>query len=748
MTSNRAGPSSFIIASLFLLEACHSSSDDGGGTPPPPPPPPPPGTVVGLDARPSNLTCVAPPKTTGGGATIQTQRVFPGLTFNQPLAMLQAPGDDTRWFVVQKGGTVRVFQNTPNVATASNFISVTVNASSEGGLLGMAFHPQWATNRFAFLSFTEGTPMVSTVARFTSNDGGFTLSLGTRANIIRVPQPAGLDNHKGGHIAFGPDRLLYFGLGDGGGGGDPENTAQDTTDLLGSMLRLDVDGGTPYAIPASNPFASAALCDQRAHTVSTDNCPEIYAWGLRNPWRWSFDSASATPDLWLGDVGQGAFEEIDRVERGGNYGWDCREGTSTHSSAAPVCSTATGLIDPVHQYGRSLGFSVTGGYVYRGSAIPGLVGNYLFADFGSGRIWRLVPSGSGFAAEELLDTSLSIASFGQGNDGELYVVDLTGGGLHKIVPAGGQSPGPPVATQLSATGCMNPANPALPASGLIPYEPAAPFWSDNATKERWLALPNSTSIGVGSDGDLNFPNGTVLVKHFRLGGALIETRLFMRHPDGDWAGYTYEWNSQRTDATLVQGGKTVSVGSPPQNWIFPSGNDCLTCHTTAAGFSLGLEAAQLNHDFLYSSTGRTANQLRTLDAITMFTTPLGDPALQPSMPDPFDASAPLAQRARAYLHTNCAHCHRTGGPTPSPMDLRYSTLLSSTNACGVAPQSGDLGLGGGARIIAPGDAGSSVLPARMNRRDANGMPPLASNVVDAAGVALVQQWIASLTTCQ
>ena len=238
------------------------------------------------------------------------------------------------------------------------------------------------------------------------------------------------------------------------------------------------------------------------------------------------------------------------------------------------------------------------------------------------------------------------------------------------------------------------------------------------------------------------------MKHFRLGGALIETRLFMRHPDGDWAGYTYEWNSQRTDATLVQGGKTVSVGSPPQNWIFPSGNDCLTCHTTAAGFSLGLEAAQLNHDFLYASTGRTANQLRTLDAITMFTTPLGDPALQPSMPDPFDASAPLAQRARAYLHTNCAHCHRTGGPTPSSMDLRYSTLLSSTNACGVPPQSGDLGLGGGARIIAPGDAATSVLPARMNRRDANGMPPLASNLVDTAGVALVQQWIASLTTCQ
>ncbi len=746
MTSNRAGPSSLIVASLFLLEACHSSSDDGGAVPPPAPPPP--GATVGFDARPSNLTCVAPPKT-AAGAAVQVQRVFPNLPlFNQPLAMVQAPGDDTRWFVVQKGGTVRVFQNTPNVATASNFISVSVNANSEGGLLGMAFHPDWATNRFVYLSFTEGSPMVSTVARFTSNDGGFTLTPGTRANIIRVPQPAGLDNHKGGNIAFGPDGLLYLGLGDGGGGGDPESTAQDTTDLLGSMLRLDVDGGTPYAIPPDNPFASGAICDQRAHTVASGNCAEIYAWGLRNPWRWSFDSASATPDLWLGDVGQGEFEEIDRVERGGNYGWDCREGSATFSSPAASCSTATGLIDPVHQYGRALGFSVTGGYVYRGSAIPSLVGHYVFADFGSGRIWRLVPSGGGFTAEELLDTSLSIASFGQGNDGELYVVDITGGGLHKIVPAGGQSPAPPVATQLSATGCVNSSNPALPASGLVPYAPAAPFWSDGATKERWLALPNSTSIAVGPDGDFNFPNGTVLMKHFRLNGALIETRLFMRHPDGDWAGYSYEWNAQRTDATLVQGGKTASVGSPAQNWIFPSGNDCLTCHTASAGFSLGLEAAQLNHDFAYPSTGRTANQLRTLDAVTMFATPLGDPALQPSMPDPFDASAPLAQRARAYLHTNCAHCHRTGGPTPSSMDLRYATPLSATNACGVAPQSGDLGLGGGARIIAPGSASTSVLVERTNRRDANGMPPLATSAVDTAGVALLRQWIDGLTTCQ
>jgi len=733
MAANRLGPTVVVIASVLLLEACHSSDDD------PTPPPAPPGPTVGLDARPSNLTCIAPAKTVASGTAIQLQRVFPNLTFNQPVAMLQAPGDDSRWFVLQKGGTLRVFPNTAN-PTASTFISLTVNANSEGGLLGMAFHPQWATNRQAFLSFTEGSPMVSVVARFTSTDNGVTLNP-TRTDIIRVNQPA--DNHNGGQIAFGSDTFLYFGLGDGGNGGDsPQMTGQDTTDLLGSFLRLDIDtSGAPYEIPPNNPFAGAPMCTAD-HTVSANNCPEIYAWGFRNPWRWSFDSA--TGDLWVGDVGQGAREEIDRVQRGGNYGWNCREGLITYNG----CSTpSTNFIDPVHDYDRSLGVSVTGGYVYRGSAIPALVGSYLFSDYGSGIIWRLVPNGSsGFTSEQLLDTSLAIASFGQGNDGELYVVDIVGGGLHKIVPAGGGTPTSPVPTLLSQTGCVSPQNPSQPATGLIPYAPAAPFWSDNATKERWLAIPNGTSIGRAADGDFSFPYGTVLMKHFRLNNQLVETRLFMRHPDGDWAGYTYEWNAQRTDATLVEGGKTVPIGS--QSWIFPSGNDCLTCHTSAAGFALGLEAVQLNRDFTYASTGRTANQLRTLDTITMFTTPLGDPALQPTMPDPSDTSVPLGQRARAYLHTNCAQCHRPGGVAQNSMDLRYSTLLSSMNACGVSPQSGDLGLGAAARIIAPGSAANSVLAARMNGRDANAMPPLASNLVDTAGVALIQQWINGLTTCQ
>ena len=237
------------------------------------------------------------------------------------------------------------------------------------------------------------------------------------------------------------------------------------------------------------------------------------------------------------------------------------------------------------------------------------------------------------------------------------------------------------------------------------------------------------------------------MKHFRLNGALVETRLFMRHPDGDWAGYTYEWNAQRTDATLVQGGKTVAIGA--QSWIFPSGNDCLTCHTAAAGFALGLEAAQLNRNFTvreHGAHGEPAAHARRDHDVHDAARRSGAAAVDAGPVR--HRGAARAARAGLSAHELRAAATAPSGPTPSSMDLRYSTLLSSTNACGAPPQSGDLGIGAAARIIAPGSAANSVLVARMNRRDANGMPPLASNVVDAAGVALLQQWIASLTTCQ
>ena len=412
---------------------------------------------------------------------------------------------------------------------------------------------------------------------------------------------------------------------------------------------------------------------------------------------------------------------------------------------AGIVAKASGLIGPVHEYPRTDGVSVTGGYVYRGSEIPELIGNYLFADYGSGRLWRLIDDGIGNLTEELLlDTGLSIASFGQSDEGEVYVVDIGGGTLHRIVrdsaPTTADVPG-----RLSETGCVLTSDPSQPESGMIPYGLIAPFWSDGADKTRWLAIPDGTSVTVAANGRLEFPSGSVLLKQFHLNGNLIETRLLMRHPDGVWAGYTYEWDAALQDGVLVTGGKTSNVDG--QDWIFPSSAQCNTCHTAAAGRALGLETLQLNRTLTYPATGRSANQLDTLANVDVLAGFSGDTDSMTRLVDPMDNTAALTDRARSYLHTNCSQCHRPGGTAPTDLDLRFGASLSQTNACEELPNNGDLGLGAGARIIAAGDAASSIMIERMNRRDAHGMPPLGSTIVDAPGVALMTDWVNGLVNC-
>jgi len=421
---------------------------------------------------------------------------------------------------------------------------------------------------------------------------------------------------------------------------------------------------------------------------------------------------------------------------------------ATHCFEPSSGCNQTGLVLPVTEYLHgSDGQSVLGGYVYRGSAIPDLVGKYVFADTFSGRIWMLEDNGLGaYTRTLLLDTNVVISSFAEGNDGELYLLDLISGGIHKIVAGSGGGGTDTIPTLLSDTGCFDPVDPTIPAGGLIPYSINAPFWSDGAEKDRYLAIPNGTTITVNVNDDWTFPNGSVLVKNFRLDGELFETRLLMRHPDGVWAGYTYEWNEDGTDATRVIGGKTKLVNGQP--WIYPSEGQCDSCHTSAAGFTLGLESSQLNRDSTYPSTGRTANQLVTLDHIALFGGPLPNvPNNQPRLADPANTAESLNDRARAYLYSNCSQCHRPGGPAPSSMDFRYQTALNGTFACNVVPQHGNLELGGAARLIVPGSAANSIVVNRMSRRDVHGMPPLASNFVDTQGAALLTAWINSLATC-
>lgn len=703
-----------------------------------------PTVLSGLSERPSNTTCVAPDRPVQT-TSITTEDAFPALPLlAQPVGLLQAPGDPSEWFVIEKGGRVVRFDNAPSVSATSTFIDIrsptdpidVESGPSEAGLLGMAFHPDYGdTNWYVYLSYNLGGPLRSVIARFESKDNGLTLDAADATVLITLTQP--YPNHNGGQIAFGPDGYLYIHFGDGGSGGDPGDRAQNTSNLFGAMLRIDVEGGTPYGIPADNPFSGNGLCNDGDGPQA---CPEIYAWGLRNAWKWSFDDV--TGQLWLGDVGQNAWEEIDLIELGGNYGWRCREGAHDYNLSG-VCPP--GLIDPVIEYSHAVGNAVTGGYVYRGRAIAELAGRYVFADYGTGKIFASTDEGGGqLGFEELLDSPYFISAFAPEANGELLFLNYGGGDIQRIVSSGGGSTDL-VATELSASGCVDPTDPTQPAVGLIPYELNAPFWSDGAAKERWYAIPDNATIDVAADGDWLFPIGSVLVKNFRLGGQLIETRLFMRHTDGQWAGYSYEWNDTQTEATRLFGGKTKSIAG--QEWIYPSGSECLQCHTAAANFSLGLEHGQLNRDLTYPSSGLTANQLGTADAVDLLTLPLSDaPANLPRFAEPDDTAASLESRARSYLHSNCAGCHRPGGPTPSGMDLRHDTGLQATNTCDVVPASGDLGIAG-ARLIAPGDPASSLLVVRASRRDAHGMPPLGSNIVDAAGVQLLSEWITGLNVC-
>lgn len=703
--------------------------------------------AFGLDTRPDNRTCIAPDRPTGD-ATVSVSDPYPSLPdFVQPTKLLQEPAGAGRWFVLQKTGQIMTFAAT-NPSAANEYMDLTdtraIRTSSEGGLLGMAFHPDYPSTPEIFLSYTidhTGPPMRHIVSRMVL-DNVTSPGAGTSEQIIlEVDQD--FDNHNGGDIAFGADGLLYFGLGDGGSGNDPLARAQDTTRLLGSMLRIDVIGtGADYNIPADNPFSGNALCGA---SDNADDCPEIYAWGLRNPWRWSFDPDSGA--LWLADVGQGAREEVNIIERGGNYGWRCREGTRDTSNAAD-CPPG-GLIDPVTEYPRSLGNSITGGQVYRGTSIPSLAGLYVFADYGSGRFWAARPDGQGgYENDELIDTNLNPTAFNYGPDNELYFVNIDGsngtGRVRRLEP-----PSNPVADTipalLSDTGCVSAANVTEAYDGLLPYDLNAPFWSDGAAKDRYIGLPNGSTISINASGDFEFPNGTVIVKNFRLAGELVETRHLMRHTDGIWAGYTYEWNAAQTEATRVRGGKVRNVNG--QDWIYPSEAQCMECHTGAAGFALGPEIAQLNKTFTYPSTGRNANQLETIEHVMMFASALPDTvdALD-ALTDPTDTALPIASRARAYLHTNCAQCHRPNGPTPSTLDLRYDTLLADTNACDAIPLEGDLGITN-ARLISPGNAASSLVIERMQRRDIHGMPPAGSSVIDSSGVATVADWINSLSDC-
>ena len=701
--------------------------------------------VPGLSARPSNTTCVAPARPHQGGA-VTLLEPWPNLEVVSPLLLLQEPGTTRMYAVERAGRIVRFDKDDATVTTPEVFADITDRVETsdtigdERGLLGMAFHPDWPVVEEVFVAYVAsgGSPYLDRVSRFTL-DGGGLVDEASEEILLNIDDFA--TNHNGGMIAFGRDGMLYVGTGDGGGANDPWDNGQTTQTLLGKMLRIDVDTVTsplPYGLPADNPF----LADP-------GYAPEIYAVGLRNPWRWSFDRA--TGDLWVGDVGQSELEEVDVIAAGGNYGWNTYEGTDCYDDTDGACAHG-GFSPPVLQYRHTAGrTAIIGGYVYDGSAIPELRGTYVFGDGSSAEIFQLLFDDQGRARDvddpgvTLIGSGEYISAFSEDADGELYVLRVETNRIERLVPAG--PPAPTAFPQtLSATGCVDATDARSPARGMIPYDVNHALWSDGATKERYLALPDAATIDVAADGDMILPIGAVVMKHLLVDDAYVETRLLVRHDDGNWAGYSFEWNDEQTDAALLPPvGKQKVLGNG-QTWLYPSRNGCLACHTDAAGRTLGLELQQQNRVIAYEQ-GACANQLTTWDAIGVFTAALpGAAETLPALPAVDDATASTEARARALLHVNCSSCHRPNGGGGGLADLRAATSLAEAHLCDEAPAHGDLSIPD-ARLIAPGEPARSLVSVRMQRSGATRMPKLGSLVVDSGGVAVVNAFIEELTSC-
>jgi len=705
----------------------------GGGGPAP----------FGLESR-VPVTSLTFPLTPPTSFSIEAYDGFPGVRFSSPVFVTAAPGDASRLFVVEQSGRIRVFPMSPSVTPSqvTTFLNLTsqTTAGGEMGLLGLAFDPNYATNRRFYVNYTTGTgaTLRSVVSRFLVSTTDPNVADTAETILFTVSQP--FTNHNGGMLAFGPDGFLYGSFGDGGSGGDPGNNGQNRTTLLGKIIRIDPNSGSPYAIPADNPFASSTGPERK----------EIYAWGMRNPWRFSFDRG--TGNLWAGDVGQGTREEIDLVRKGGNYGWRAMEGNAVYDGSL----LGNGPFDtPVLDYPRSLGTVVIGGYVYRGTAIGSLVGQYLYSDYGTGRMWSLGWNGSAITSNVEVASVPSVTSYGEDAAGDLLATDYS---LGRILRFRTTSPSAtPFPATLSATGIYASTSTLALAPGLVPYDVRMALHSDDAIKDRAIAVPGVEQIGWSRDGAWTFPVGTTFVKTFRLPltagnpatAVKVETRVLLQTTNG-LEGYSYRWRNDQTDADLLPGASTRSFtisdpaapgGQRVQTWQFPSRADCLRCHTAAAGRVLGVNTRQLNGTFDYAVVGGVPdNQLRTWGHIGLFAGAVPVGSSLPAHPALSDAGASVASRARAYLEVNCSMCHRPGGPTPVAMDLRSTVPASSMGVVNVAPTQGSLGYPS-PLLVHPTNHANSMLWIRTQRLDAFRMPPLATSLVDPAGAAIVAQWI-------
>ena len=689
----------------------------------------------------------------------RTERVFPKLELFEPLSVGVVPGQN-RFGVATRPGKIYSFEIRPDVDKADLLIDV------KRTTYGLAFHPKFAENGYFYVTSLIDPPPApdrgSRLSRYKVNPGQ-PLTADLASETVILEWPAG--GHNGGCIRFGPDGYLYLATGDGSGIADELLTGQTIDDLLGAILRIDVDrpaDGKNYSIPADNPFAGR----EKAR-------PEIWSFGHRQIWKFSFDPP--TRRLWAAEVGQDLWEMVYLIRRGGNYGWSVREGNHPFRPTRPQGPAA--FEQPVVEQPHSDFRSITAGYVYGSDRLPELKGAFLYGDYDTGRLWLLRyegdRGGTGKVVEhrQLADTQVRPVEFALDPSGEVYLVDFAGGGFHRLVKAPPAVETKPFPRKLSETGLFASTKDNVPAKGLIPYSVNAPLWSDHAEKERFLALPGDSQIEFDdvvyphgpaySDLGWRFPDGAVLVKTFSLGSRRLETRILQHRkmPGNDdeygaqyWFGYTYVWNDEQTDAELLSPAgldREFTVPDPAspggvrrQTWHFPSRAECTLCHTMAAKYALGVTTLQMNKDHDYGGT--LANQLATLEHLGVFKEKLSKrPEELPSLVDYRDAAQDRHLRARAYLHANCAHCHRKWGGGNAEFELQASIPLAATKAVDTPPGQGAFNLRD-PKIIAPGDPDRSLILHRLQLTTLGRMPHVATSVVDRQAAQLIREWLTDL----
>jgi uncharacterized repeat protein (TIGR03806 family) len=695
-------------------------------------------------------------------------RAFEKLAFQRPLFIIKEPTSD-RLFVIEQKGKIFEFTHDESVAEAKLWFDVAsayeappdAPERKQCDAYSFCFHPRYAENGYTYL-FSNGVladgERHNRIARYTVSRETGRLDPDSRHDILEYWS----DGHNGHHLDFGPDGLLYITSGDGTSGMDPRLDAQNITNLRGAVLRIDVDHpaeGKPYSIPKDNPFIGTKIDGVPA-------CPEIWAFGFRNPYRLAFDPANGK--LWIADIGQDVWEMIHLVERGGNHGWSVMEAAHPLNLERPRGPGE--FVPPIVEHPHSEMRSITGGFFYRGKKFPELRGAYLYGDYDTGKMWAVrydYEQEKITWQQELADSTLRILSIGEDRDGEPLLVDYGEGGVYRMERVPPETKPSAFPRRLSETGIFDSVAGHRVKPGLIPYSVNSPLWSDGAHKERFIGVPGEGKIGFNANPKdwrgWKFPPETVLVKSFALeteagkpeSRRWIETRLLTLQigpQGGEWVGYSYRWNDEQTDAELVEkqgANATYTIADPAapggtreQAWHYPSRAECMACHTREARYVLGLTTLQMNK--LHDYGGVRANQLSTLEHLGLFDRKLGKPPEEfHRLPDPLDESQPLEARARSYLHANCSQCHVSNGGGNSKMKIDFLEPREAMEIFDVPPEHKGFDIAN-VRLIAPGDAARSLILHRIARRGQGQMPPLASSVVDEQAVKLLREWIESL----